>query len=99
MKPSYGQQEFIETKNNLSLLKEDLDRQQMLAQENAASEKTLMTARTHYENTLARHASLRERSTQAENTLTRKTARWMSTRTLPIPMPSCFQACMSRHAY
>jgi cobalt-zinc-cadmium efflux system membrane fusion protein len=53
------QQDFIETGNNLVLLKEDLDRQEVLARENAASQKSLMTARTHYENTLAIHTSLR----------------------------------------
>jgi len=54
------QQEFIETGNNLVLLKEDLDRQEALAKENAISRKSLMRARTSYENTLASHTSLRE---------------------------------------
>ncbi|KPL25638.1 MAG: hypothetical protein AMS23_04850 [Bacteroides sp. SM1_62] len=54
------QQEFIQTGNNLVLLKEDLERQEALARENAASKKSLMRARTSYENTLARHTSLRE---------------------------------------
>lgn len=54
------QQEFIETGNNLVLLKEDLERQEALAKENAASKKSLMRARTSYENTLAIHTSLGE---------------------------------------
>jgi cobalt-zinc-cadmium efflux system membrane fusion protein len=54
------QQDFIETGNNLALLKEDLERQEVLARENAASTKSLMRARTSYENTLARHTSLQE---------------------------------------
>lgn len=54
------QQEFIETGNNLVLLKEDLERQEVLAKENAASKKSLMKARTSYENTLASHTSLGE---------------------------------------
>ena len=52
------QEDYIETGNQLELLKADLQRQQLLAEENAVSEKVLMTARTGYENTLARHASL-----------------------------------------
>jgi cobalt-zinc-cadmium efflux system membrane fusion protein len=54
------QQEYIETGNNLELLKEDLERQEVLARENAASKKSLMMARTSYENTLTRHTSLGE---------------------------------------
>ena len=54
------QQDFIESGNNLALLKEDLERQEVLARESAASKKSLMTARTSYENTLALHASLQE---------------------------------------
>jgi cobalt-zinc-cadmium efflux system membrane fusion protein len=54
------QQDYIETGNNLALLKEDLERQEALARENAASMKSLMRARTSYENTLAQYASLKE---------------------------------------
>lgn len=54
------QQAYIETGNNLVLLKEDLARQETLAKENAASKKSLMRARTSYENTLASHTSLGE---------------------------------------
>lgn len=54
------QQEYIKTGNDLVLLKEDLERQEALAKENAASKKTLMRARTSYENTLASHTSLGE---------------------------------------
>lgn len=54
------QLEFLETGNNLVLLKEDLDRQEALAEENAISRKSLMRARTSYENTLARHTSFGE---------------------------------------
>jgi cobalt-zinc-cadmium efflux system membrane fusion protein len=54
------QQEFLESGNNLVLLKEDLERQEVLAQENAASQKSLMNARTSYENMLANHSSLKE---------------------------------------
>jgi membrane fusion protein, heavy metal efflux system len=52
------QENYIETGNQLELLKADLERQVLLAEENAVSEKVLMTARTGYENNLARHASL-----------------------------------------
>lgn len=52
------QQAYIETGNELELLKEDLSRQETLASESAVSEKVLMAARTLYENTRARHVSI-----------------------------------------
>ncbi|MFC2116703.1 efflux RND transporter periplasmic adaptor subunit [Bacteroidota bacterium] len=54
------QQEYLVSGNNLALLKKDLDRQETLAREDAASDKILMAARTEYENTLVRHTALGE---------------------------------------
>lgn len=52
------QKEYLVTGNNLILLREDLERQEILAKEEAASGKKLMNARTDYENTRIQHNAL-----------------------------------------
>lgn len=54
------QQEYMVYGNNLVLLRQDLDRQEILEKEDATSEKKLMAARTEYENTLILHTALGE---------------------------------------
>jgi cobalt-zinc-cadmium efflux system membrane fusion protein len=54
------QREYLVTGNNLQMLKEDLDRQEILAREDAASGKKLTSARTEYENAKVHHYALGE---------------------------------------
>ena len=54
------QREYLEAGNNLVMLKEDLDRQEILARENASSGKKLTAARTGYENELVHYKALGE---------------------------------------
>jgi cobalt-zinc-cadmium efflux system membrane fusion protein len=54
------QREYLVTGNNLGMLKEDLDRQEVLARENASSGKKLTAARTEYKNELVHYRALGE---------------------------------------
>jgi cobalt-zinc-cadmium efflux system membrane fusion protein len=54
------QRDYLVSSNNLEYLRADLERQETLASENAASGKKLMAARTEYQNTLVLNRSIAE---------------------------------------
>jgi len=53
------QQEFLELKSQMSYLKSDFERQQTLAADKVASQKSLLKAESDYQSALARFASLK----------------------------------------
>jgi len=54
------QQDFLESKNQLSYLKSDYERQKDLASSNVSSQKTFLKAESEYKTTLARYESLKK---------------------------------------
>ncbi len=54
------QKDYMILGNNLAVLKQDLERQEILAKEDAASQKKLMQARAEFQNALVQHSALAE---------------------------------------